>query len=1032
MNTTGCGCQPCTCGCCQGTTVLTPVEIYNPPGQSTLSYRVGTHARFLQSMKARLSSQDFPALAKLTTRDPGDFSIALLDGWAMVGDVLSFYQERIAIEGYLRTASERKSVLELARLVGYAPRPGVSATVYLAYTLDQGQNVTIPKGSRAQSVPKPGQLPQSFETAEALGAYAALNAIPPRLKKPQYITLDNLQTLYTQGIAANLKVGDILLLGFSGNTHALARVKKAETDPLQNHTALELDLLDPTLATKAKAVVKRFIKFTDFGISENNNQAKGIARKIEAAANPIELLDELKAKATAPSTNANVASWLKEMVKELQALTPKPVTISEAAILAEDTTTPLAKVVGGLLKPASLPPASSRVLQRNLTQIYARESDQLPVMFGALFPAIREKTYLGYANTRPAGDAPLQSLEVMRVKASLFGHNIVPLPEPPVIGIIEAAVAGFGVGTAWADLGANLGSLLALDGEYSQIKAGSQVVIRRPKSEGDSTPIYIYASVQSVDSLTLKAANVAAKVSVLHLGFGAGTTQWLTTAEQGIEKILRQTQVYAAGEALPLALEPITLEIAKEGQVVEGESQDLELDALYQGLESGRWAIVYGERSDIPGTTGVYGAELLMIASVEHRFARVSSDGKNFIDLPGDTRHTFVRFAKPLEYTYKRETVLLYANVVKASHGETKVEVLGGGDASKAFQTFVLKQPPLTYTAAPTAAGAESTLEVRVNGVDWHQTASLVGLAPTDRVYQIRIDDDGKISVVFGNGKQGARLPTSLENVQATYRSGIGMPGNVEARQISLLMTKPLGVKDVINPLPASGGADRESRDLARKNAPKAIQALDRLVSVQDYADFAQSFAGIGKASASELRGLVHVTIAGAEDIPIDPTSDLFRNLLLALQTLGDPYQTVVLALRELKLLVVEAKVRLLPDYNWENVEPQIRSSLLDSFGFERRELAQSVFASEVISSIQAIPGVAYLDLETFGALGAADLATGNPLERLKFDPQGQPLPLPKRVLARPARYQQGKLLAAELIFLSPQAPDTLILTEIQ
>jgi len=750
-------------------------------------------------------------------------------------------------------------------------------------------------------------------------------------------------------------------------------------------------------------------------------------RKLEAASNPLELLPELKARAA--GSTGKIANWLNKVVGELEALAPQPAVVSRIALL-EDHTTPLAKVVGGLLKPASLPPASSRLLERNLSQIYTRESDQLPLMYGALFPAIREKTYLGYANTRSAGDAPLEGLEVMRVKASLFGHNIVPLPEPPVIGIIEAAVGGFGVGRAWADLGTNLGALLALDGEYSQIKPASQVVIRRPKSESDSAPIYVYATVQSIDSLSLKAANVAAKVSVLSLGFALGT-QWLTTAEQSSERILRQTLVYAAGEALPLAQEPITSEIAQEGQVENGQSQDLELGALYQGLESGRWAIVYGERSDIPGTSGVYGAELLMIASVEHRFAQISTDGKTFFNLPGDTRHTFVRFAKPLEYTYKRETVLLYANVVKATHGETKVEVLGGGDASKAFQIFVLKQPPLTYTAAPTAAGAESTLEVRVNGVDWHQTPSLVGLSPTDRAYQIRIDDDGKTSVVFGNGKQGARLPTGLENVQAIYRSGIGKPGNVEARQVSLLLTKPLGVKDVINPLPATGGADRESRDLARKNAPKAIQALDRLVSRKDYADFAQSFAGIGKASATELRGLVHVTIAGAEDIPIDPSSDLFRNLLLALQTLGDPYQGVVLALRELKLLVIEARVRLLPDYNWENVEPQIRSMLLDTFGFERRELAQSVFASEVISSIQSIPGVAYVDLETFGALGAADLASGNPLQRLKFDPQGQSLPLPKRVVAQPARYQQGHLLAAELIFLSPQAPDTLILSEI-
>ena len=71
--------------------------------------------------------------------------------------------------------------------------------------------------------------------------------------------------------------------------------------------------------------------------------------------------------------------------------------------------------------------------------------------------------------------------------------------------------------------------------------------------------------------------------------------------------------------------------------------------------------------------------------------------------------------------------------------------------------------------------------------------------------------------------------------------------------KISLLTTRTLGVKEVINPLRASGGADKENRDQARKNVPLAVKALDRLVSVQDYEDFSRTFAGIGKARAAEI-----------------------------------------------------------------------------------------------------------------------------------------------------------------------------------
>ncbi len=257
--------------------------------------------------------------------------------------------------------------------------------------------------------------------------------------------------------------------------------------------------------------------------------------------------------------------------------------------------------------------------------------------------------------------------------------------------------------------------------------------------------------------------------------------------------------------------------------------------------------------------------------------------------------------------------------------------------------------------------------------MQWHESDSLAGLQPTDRLFITRTDDDDKTSAVFGNGQQGARLPTGVENVRAVYRTGIGKPGNAKAEQISLLVTRPLGVKSVINPLAASGGADRESRDQARRNAPLAVMALDRLISVQDYADFTRTFAGIGKAAATHLsngqRQLVHVTIAGADDIPIDENSDLYKNLLQALRNSGDPYQPFKVDARELRLLVIAANVSINADYIWEKVEPQIRAALLDTFSFERRELGQSAFLSEVIAAIQAVPGVVYADIDTFGAI---------------------------------------------------------------
>src|SRR3954463_3176159 len=174
MSEPTCGCATATCGCCEGARVLTPVRASNRPGLSTLAFRAGVHGSFFATMKARLATTEvvapgadgqtpetFRPLTGLTTRDPVDPAIALLDGWASVADVLTFYQERIANEGFLRTATERRSILELARLVGYTLRPGVAASVYLAFTLETPLNPESLAGINAQNLSGSAGLPSS-------------------------------------------------------------------------------------------------------------------------------------------------------------------------------------------------------------------------------------------------------------------------------------------------------------------------------------------------------------------------------------------------------------------------------------------------------------------------------------------------------------------------------------------------------------------------------------------------------------------------------------------------------------------------------------------------------------------------------------------------------------------------------------------------------------------------------------------------------------------------------------------------------
>ena len=207
------------CGCCAGLDVETPARIDNPPGQSAIAYRVGVHGQFKESLLARLSSAELPALAGLSARDDGDFTIALCDALATTLDVLAFYQERIANENYLRTATERRSILELARLIGYELAPGVAASTFLAFTLQEVPGspalaagpVEIPVGAKVQSVPGPGEQPQTFETVAAVEARAEWNAIPVQTTLAWHPHLGDTQ-LWLAGVGSGLQPGDAILI----------------------------------------------------------------------------------------------------------------------------------------------------------------------------------------------------------------------------------------------------------------------------------------------------------------------------------------------------------------------------------------------------------------------------------------------------------------------------------------------------------------------------------------------------------------------------------------------------------------------------------------------------------------------------------------------------------------------------------------------------------------------------------------------------------------------------------------------------
>ena len=328
---------------------------------------------------------------------------------------------------------------------------------------------------------------------------------------------------------------------------------------------------------------------------------------------------------------------------------------------------------------------------------------------------------------------------------------------------------------------------------------------------------------------------------------------------------------------------------------------------------------------------------------------------------------------EPISKVYLPKTIVLNANVAMASHGETIAEeILGSGDPSASNQTFTLKRKPLTYTGLK-----ENSLEIRVNGALWRQEPSLYELDENSKSYILKNDENGNTHVIFGDGKNGARLPGGMENITATYRVGLGAKEAPDAHTLILPQNAPAGIVGSNNPEGAEGGVDPETRYISSRRLPPGQAPHDRVVSLTDYENFAETFPGVAKAKAVSLHmakgRFIQITVAGKDGAMISPESELASRLREAIEKKGIFGASVQIESYQPVFFGLEADIFCHSDYLAGDVEERVMDALLDAFSFENRELGQELTESEVIPVIQNVEGVGYSCLK-----GLSDQSEGH------------------------------------------------------
>lgn len=914
-------------GCAHGARAARP---RNRPGLAEVSYGIGTQPELLDAMLLGIARD--PCLSRLTTRDLSDPSISLVDAWAVVLDILSFYQARIANEGWLGTATEARSVRELARAIGYELNPGVAASSYLAFTVLAGPGAgpvyPMAAGLKVQSIPGPDEAPQLFETVEPIDARAAFNAIHPRQTAPRDIGATT-HNLWLDGIATNLTSGDTILLvgntrlGDPGSERWDARtLHDVSVDAARSATriAWAQDLghtapnTDPADAPQILVFDRRAALFghnaPDFrAMPESIRDEFGAPRATQWAGFSITTIAERRIDLDAEYPDILPGSWVmldRGGFRELYR-------VEEARTRARTDFTLTGKVTSLTL-----------------------DTDEHLDRFG-----LRDTTVFACARPLPRAEAP--------IAAPLWGETItLDGPHPDLVP----------------------GRRLALRG---RIVTAFEVAPRGRLHRVGGTTVHDAGTLLTFQPDHGGPLQTLSEGEVLHL-LGPPTADpdtapvWPVMRGDGTEGTVMGT----AGEDLvPLAPEPPEAEFA-------------------------------------PPDAALYTSEMVVIRDIDR-----------------STPHATLQLETPLAWVYWRPSVTLNANVALATHGETRIELtsaltgqsftetLGSGDAARGMQTFRLSQAPLTHVSAATATGGQSTLKIRVDGVLWDEVPTLYGVAPDARVYATRLAADGLLTVEFGDARFGARLPSGIGNVTATYRVGIGLAGQVRAGQLTLPLSQPLGLQAVTNPLAATGAQDPEEIGAARANAPLTVLTLERIVSARDFEDFTRAFAGIGKAQATPIwdgeRQVMHVTVVGADGATVAADGTLMTNLRLAIDGARHSARKVIVAPHEERRFTLHMAIASDPALEPGPVHAALCARLLARYGLGGQGLAESVDLSALLAEAQGVPGV------VAAALRAVD---------------GAPATSRVRLVARRARWETdgSAIRPAELLLIDP---DTLLIEDL-
>ncbi|MFI2508900.1 baseplate J/gp47 family protein [Streptomyces sp. NPDC018972] len=310
---------------------------------------------------------------------------------------------------------------------------------------------------------------------------------------------------------------------------------------------------------------------------------------------------------------------------------------------------------------------------------------------------------------------------------------------------------------------------------------------------------------------------------------------------------------------------------------------------------------------------------------------------------------------------------------------QVRDELLGVSDGTPNQRFALVHARPILRPSDSTPPVQDLRLRTRLLGeaTDWTRRDTLAFSKPGTPDYVVEIDAEDRATVVFGDGRgeDGAvengrfgTIPTRGAEIRATYRVGGGRAGNVPPHAITTIIGAPqlvrLGAK-VFNPLPATGGAEREGVAQAVRRAPAVFRSLRRAVTAADYEALALGFNGVGKVRAVATgwnRVWLYVAPQGGGNVSDVLEADLlgyFEDKRMISQIVEIKDVTYV-------PIHVTAEIGIESFYVPSEVVAAVQRTAAELLSFDRVDFGDTVHLSRFYDRIQDVPGVVFVNITEF------------------------------------------------------------------